>query len=120
MAEANRPAEAGEIVGLFVRLTASLSLAFWRPRIEYPRRRQGEASLALIPHRLHARHQLAEEASLLRGFSSLAALGHAEGRTYARSARTAGRSAGVGMRNALAGTAATATVLPVMSKNSTE
>jgi len=76
MAEANRPAEAGEIVRLFVRLTASLSLAFGVRRLRYPMRRQGEASLALIPHRLHARHQLAEEASLLRGFSSLAALGH--------------------------------------------
>ena len=39
---------------------------------------------------------------------------------YALRARTAGRSAGVGRRNALAGTVTTATVLPVMSKNSTE
>ena len=35
-------------------------------------------------------------------------------------ARTAGRSAGVGRRRALAGSVTTATVLPVMSKNSTE
>jgi hypothetical protein len=34
--------------------------------------------------------------------------------------RTAGRSAGVGRRSALTGTATTATVLPVMLKNSTE
>ena len=39
---------------------------------------------------------------------------------YALRARTAGRSAGVGRRNALAGTVTTATVLPVISKNSTE
>ena len=38
----------------------------------------------------------------------------------ALSARTAGRSAAVGSRRALAGTVTTATVLPVMSKNSTE
>ena len=35
-------------------------------------------------------------------------------------ARTAGRSAGVGRRRALAGSVTTATVLTVMSKNSTE
>lgn len=35
-------------------------------------------------------------------------------------ARTAGRSAGVGIRKALAGSVTTATVLSVMSKNSTE
>jgi hypothetical protein len=35
-------------------------------------------------------------------------------------ARTAGRSAGVGRRRALAGNVTTATVLPVMSKNSTD
>jgi hypothetical protein len=40
--------------------------------------------------------------------------------TQALSARTAGRSAGVGRRRALAGSVTTATVLPVMSKNSTE
>ena len=39
---------------------------------------------------------------------------------YALRARTAGRSAGVGRRRALAGRVTTATVLPVMSKNSTE
>jgi len=39
---------------------------------------------------------------------------------YALRARTAGRSAGVGRRNALAGIVTTVTVLPVMSKNSTE
>src|SRR5712691_5181834 len=39
---------------------------------------------------------------------------------YALSARTAGRSVGVGRRRALAGTVTTATVLPIMSKNSTE
>ena len=38
----------------------------------------------------------------------------------ALSARAAGRSAGVGTRRALAGSVTTATVLPVMSKNSTE
>lgn len=38
----------------------------------------------------------------------------------ALSALTVGRSAGVGNRSALAGNVATATVLPVMSKNSTE
>lgn len=39
---------------------------------------------------------------------------------YALSARTVGRSAGVGRRTALAGTVITATVLPTMSKNSIE
>lgn len=39
---------------------------------------------------------------------------------YALRARTAGWSSVVGMRTALAGTVITATVLPVMSKNSTE
>ena len=39
---------------------------------------------------------------------------------YALRARTAGRSAGVGRRRAPAGSVATATVLPVMSKNSIE
>lgn len=38
----------------------------------------------------------------------------------ALSARTAGRSAGVGRRRALAGSVTTATVFPIMSKNSTE
>ena len=38
----------------------------------------------------------------------------------ALSARTVGLSAGVGRRKALAGSVDTATVLPVMSKNSTE
>ena len=40
--------------------------------------------------------------------------------TQALRARTAGRSAGVGNRRALTGSVTTATVLPVMSKNSTE
>jgi hypothetical protein len=42
------------------------------------------------------------------------------GTDQALRARTAGRSAGVGTRRALAGSATTATVFPVMSKNSTE
>ena len=42
------------------------------------------------------------------------------GTVQALRARTAGRSAGVGRRRALAGSVTTATVLPVMSKNSTE
>ena len=42
------------------------------------------------------------------------------GTIQALRARTAGRSAGVGRRRALAGNVTTATVLPVMSKNSTE
>ena len=39
---------------------------------------------------------------------------------YKLRARTAGRSAGEGRRRALAGRVTTATVLPVMSKDSTE
>lgn len=39
---------------------------------------------------------------------------------HALTARTAGRSACVGMRKAPVGTVTTATVFPVMSKNSTE
>lgn len=51
----------------------------------------------------------------------LAAPGSLSGRiVQALRARTAGRSAGVGRRRALAGSATTATVLPVVSKNSTE
>ena len=42
------------------------------------------------------------------------------GMSQALRARTAGRSAGVGSRRALAGSVATVTVFPVMSKNSTE
>ena len=38
---------------------------------------------------------------------------------HALRARTVGRSAGVGTRRALAGSVATVTVFPVMSKNST-
>ena len=43
-----------------------------------------------------------------------------ECKTQALRARTAGRSAGAGKRRALAGSVATVTVFPVMSKNSTE
>jgi hypothetical protein len=47
-------------------------------------------------------------------------IGRRGGTVQALRARTAGRSAGVGRRKALAGSVTTATVLPVMSKNSTE
>jgi hypothetical protein len=55
------------------------------------------------------------------GYSEhLAGCGRGTSTAQALRARTAGRSAGVDRRRAFAGSVATATVFPVMSKNSTE
>lgn len=56
----------------------------------------------------------------LRRIDELRTCGAGKLRGYALRARTAGRSAGVGSRRAPAGSVATATVFPVMSKNSME
>lgn len=45
-------------------------------RLTYPMRSQREAPPTMIPHRLHARQQFAEEATLRRGFGSLATPAH--------------------------------------------